>query len=197
MLTPVRSAQFRRDVKRAERRGKDMAKLRQLLLLLTRQSLSATYRDHPLHGKWMGFRDAHIGPDWLLVYRVVGDELQLAAYAAIGFVETFRTPATGAPIHVEMRLDGFSIGVATRATAADDHGQKPGSDAPPGEGRDIEIVLWCRGYRRRHRPPRPLRWPRRCARAPAQSDATGRKAASDWISRCANKRTSCTAEALV
>lgn len=34
MLTPVRSGQFRRDVKRAEKRGKDMSKLRQVLLLL-------------------------------------------------------------------------------------------------------------------------------------------------------------------
>ncbi|WP_348640742.1 type II toxin-antitoxin system YafQ family toxin [Mesorhizobium sp. B2-3-13] len=36
------------------------------------------YKDHPLKGDWKGFRDAHIEPDWLLIYRVVGDELQLA-----------------------------------------------------------------------------------------------------------------------
>lgn len=79
MLTPVRSAQFRRDVKRVEKRGKDLVKLRELLVLLMQRSdLPAKYRDHPLKGDWNGFRDAHIEPDWLLIYRIQGDELQLA-----------------------------------------------------------------------------------------------------------------------
>lgn len=79
MLTPVRSTQFRRDVKKAERRGKDMAKLRTLLLLLIdQQPLPAHYRDHPLKGAWSLYRDAHIEPDWLLIYRIAGNELQLA-----------------------------------------------------------------------------------------------------------------------
>ena len=79
MLTPVRSGQFRRDVRRVEKRGKDLAKLRHVLsLLLAGQDLPAQYRDHPLKGDWKGFRDAHIEPDWLLIYRIVGDELQLA-----------------------------------------------------------------------------------------------------------------------
>lgn len=79
MLTPVRSGQFRRDVKRAEKRGKDLGKLRSLLLLLLAgDELPAQFKDHPLKGDWKGFRDAHIEPDWLLIYRIVGDELQLA-----------------------------------------------------------------------------------------------------------------------
>lgn len=79
MLRPVVSGQFRRDVKRAEKRGKDMAKLRTMLALLcARAPLPARARDHPLKGDWAGFRDAHIEPDWLLIYRVEGDELQLA-----------------------------------------------------------------------------------------------------------------------
>lgn len=79
MLTPVRSGQFRRDVKRAEKRGKDLAKLRELLgLLLAGEALPAIYKDHPLKGDWKGYRDAHIEPDWLLIYRVAGDELHLA-----------------------------------------------------------------------------------------------------------------------
>ncbi len=60
-----------------------------------------------------------------------------AFYAQFGFVETFRTPASGAPRHVEMRLDGFTLGIATFEAAAADHGLKPS-----GEGRGIEIVLW-------------------------------------------------------
>ncbi|WP_258592295.1 type II toxin-antitoxin system YafQ family toxin [Mesorhizobium sp. AR07] len=79
MLTPVRSGQFRRDVKRAEKRGKDLGKLRELLgLLIAEDELPASYKDHPLKGDWKGYRDAHIEPDWLLIYRVAPDELQLA-----------------------------------------------------------------------------------------------------------------------
>ncbi|WP_205622672.1 type II toxin-antitoxin system YafQ family toxin, partial [Haliea salexigens] len=37
-----------------------------------------TYLDHPLRGDWKGYRDAHIEPDWLLLYRIEGDELHLA-----------------------------------------------------------------------------------------------------------------------
>ena len=79
MLTPVQSGRFKRDVRRVEKRGKDMAKLRAVLtLLIEEQPLPASYRDHPLRGDWVGFRDLHIEPDWLLLYRVEGGELQLA-----------------------------------------------------------------------------------------------------------------------
>ncbi|OLO10029.1 damage-inducible protein [Chromohalobacter japonicus] len=79
MLTPVRSSQFKRDVKRAVKRGKDMTKLKSLLGLLVAQApLSEEYQDHPLRGNWNGYRDAHIEPDWLLLYCVVEDELHLA-----------------------------------------------------------------------------------------------------------------------
>lgn len=79
MLTPVRSTQFKRDVKRAKKRGKDLSKLRTLLsLLIERKPLPASSFDHPLKGNWKGYRDVHIEPDWLLLYRVVGNELHLA-----------------------------------------------------------------------------------------------------------------------
>ena len=78
MLTPIRSSQFKRDVKRLQKRGKDMAKLRDLLGLLIEQApLPESCQDHPLRGNWNGYRDAHIEPDWLLLYRVDGDELYL------------------------------------------------------------------------------------------------------------------------
>jgi mRNA interferase YafQ len=54
----VRSGQFRRDVKRAQTRGKDMSKLRELiLLLLAGDGLPEMYKDHPLRGNWKGYRD--------------------------------------------------------------------------------------------------------------------------------------------
>jgi len=54
-------------------------KLKSLLSLLIHQTpLYETYQDHPLRGNWNGYRDAHIESDWLLLYRVDGEELQLA-----------------------------------------------------------------------------------------------------------------------
>ncbi|MBE7217893.1 MAG: type II toxin-antitoxin system YafQ family toxin [Caulobacteraceae bacterium] len=79
MLTPVTSGRFRRDVKAAERRGKDLEKLREAITRLAEQApLPAAYGDHPLKGVWSGYRDLHLEPDWLLLYRVSGDELLLA-----------------------------------------------------------------------------------------------------------------------
>ena len=79
MLVPQLSSRFKRDRRRVERRGKDIAKLRALMeLLLSEQPLPVHYRDHALHGSWYGFREAHIEPDWLLVYRQWRDEMQFA-----------------------------------------------------------------------------------------------------------------------
>ncbi|MCU7937277.1 MAG: type II toxin-antitoxin system YafQ family toxin [Candidatus Thiodiazotropha sp. (ex Dulcina madagascariensis)] len=79
MLSPVRSSQFKRDVKRPQKRGKDMTNLKVLLELLIEQgTIPGFYQDHPLRGNWNGYRDAHIEPDWLLLYRVEGEELHLA-----------------------------------------------------------------------------------------------------------------------
>jgi len=70
---------IQRDVRLAARRGKNMDKLKAvLLLLIEEQPLPARYKDHPLKGDRKGFRDLHIEPDWLLLYRVEGNELQLA-----------------------------------------------------------------------------------------------------------------------
>ena len=78
MLTPVRCAQFKRDVRKARARGKDLGKLRVLLeSLIDQEPLAARHRDHPLRGIWNRHREAHIEADWLLIYRVKGDELHL------------------------------------------------------------------------------------------------------------------------
>lgn len=60
-----------------------------------------------------------------------------AFYANLGFVETFRTPAAGEPVHIELTLDGFTLGIATIDAAREHHGLRS-----QGEGRWIEIVLW-------------------------------------------------------
>lgn len=74
MRRPDYSSQMKRDVRQAQKRGKDMAKLKVLLsLLIEGKLLPAIYLDHPLKGGWRGFRDAHIEPDWLLVYKITRD----------------------------------------------------------------------------------------------------------------------------
>jgi mRNA interferase YafQ len=78
MLDIVRSALFKRDVKLAEKRGKDMAKLRELILLpAEKKPLPLRYKDHPLSGEWKHHRDSHIEPDWLLLYKIDGNDLYL------------------------------------------------------------------------------------------------------------------------
>ena len=78
MLTPVRTSRFKKDVKLVKKRGKDIEKLKVVMSILIRQDrLPAAYRDHPLRGPWKNYREVHIEPDWLLIYRVNGDELNL------------------------------------------------------------------------------------------------------------------------
>jgi catechol 2,3-dioxygenase-like lactoylglutathione lyase family enzyme len=60
-------------------------------------------------------------------------------YRRTGFRETFRTPSDGIPIHVELELDGFKLGIASAASAAADHGLQLALDQP---GRGMEIALW-------------------------------------------------------
>ena len=56
-----------------------MAKLKAVILLLVEDApLEPRFRDHPLKGVWLGYRDLHIEPDWLLLYRVTETELRLA-----------------------------------------------------------------------------------------------------------------------
>ena len=78
MRIPIRGSKFRRDVKLAQRRGKDMSKLRVLILLLIEGTpLPPRYKDHPLSGDWEHHRDCHIEPDWLLLYKIDGNDLYL------------------------------------------------------------------------------------------------------------------------
>jgi mRNA interferase YafQ len=64
-----RTTQFKKDVKLAGKRGKDLEKLKAVLdLLIAGDELPAQCKDHPLRGNFAGSRDCHIEPDWLLIY---------------------------------------------------------------------------------------------------------------------------------
>lgn len=67
------------------------------------------------------------------------DDLPRAAafYLRLGFTETFRVPADGEPVHVDFVLNGYKLGIATAAAAAEDHGL-----APIAEGQRVAVILW-------------------------------------------------------
>ena len=64
------STQYRRDYKQAKKQGKDMSVLCEVIgLLANDEPLSEKHRDHALQGNWKGYRECHVTPDWLLVYK--------------------------------------------------------------------------------------------------------------------------------
>lgn len=72
------TTQFRKDYKLAIKRGLKIELLEQIVALLAAgQSLPEKNKDHALAGNWVGHRECHILPDWLLVYRVEDDVLVL------------------------------------------------------------------------------------------------------------------------
>ncbi len=81
MLSPIYSTSFKRDFKRAVKRGKDPEKIKQVVRILCAQTpLPPALHDHPLKGKYSGYRDCHVEPDLVLIYRVVQDQLQLICF---------------------------------------------------------------------------------------------------------------------
>ncbi|KFI90371.1 type II toxin-antitoxin system YafQ family toxin [Bifidobacterium ruminantium] len=81
MLKSVfRTTQFKKDFKVLLKKHYSPDKLRQAidaLMAQNKQLLSTKYRDHPLTGNWKGYREIHIEGDWLVIYRVEKQELQL------------------------------------------------------------------------------------------------------------------------
>ena len=77
-LDIVLSNRFKRDLRTAERRGYNFDLLDEVVnTLAERKTLPKKNQDHGLHGKYLGFRECHVAPDWLLIYRVKEKELEL------------------------------------------------------------------------------------------------------------------------
>ena len=78
MLDIVLSNQFKKDLKLASKRGYDLQVLNDVVdRLAAGEVLPAKNRDHELSGSFAGFRECHIQPDWLLIYRIDNNELML------------------------------------------------------------------------------------------------------------------------
>lgn len=74
MYKPSYTVQFSRDIKRLQKRGKDLEKLKPVLrVLISEERLDSLHRDHKLIGHYVGRRECHIESDWLLVYKIAND----------------------------------------------------------------------------------------------------------------------------
>jgi len=78
MFEIILSNRFKKDLKLAKKRGCDLEHLNRVIDQLARgEKLDSKYRDHELVGNYSGFRECHIEPDWLLIYRIEGTLLIL------------------------------------------------------------------------------------------------------------------------
>ncbi len=57
--------------------------------LIAEEALEINYKDHQLSGNWQGFKDCHIEPDWILIYKISVDTLFLER--TVSHSELFRT----------------------------------------------------------------------------------------------------------
>jgi mRNA interferase YafQ len=78
MYTVKPTTRFQKDVKLAVKRGYQLDLLTVVIKTLAAgEKLDESYQGHPLKGKYIGCRECHITPDWLLIYEIMGDELIL------------------------------------------------------------------------------------------------------------------------
>lgn len=84
------SAQFKKDLKRIKKQGRDISKLTMALQkLASGDQLPPAMRDHQLIGNYHEHRECHIEPDWLLIYRIDKNELVLTATRTSSHADLF------------------------------------------------------------------------------------------------------------
>ena len=78
MLKPSSSKQFNKDVKKQKKRGKDLGKIKIIMsLLVDEKKLPEKCVDHKLAGDYTGYRDCHIEPDWIVIYKINKSESEI------------------------------------------------------------------------------------------------------------------------
>ena len=78
MFNVIVSSQFKKDLKRASKRGKDINKIEVVVnVLQIGGNLEIRHRNHRLAGTWSLYWECHIEPDWLLIYQFTETELIL------------------------------------------------------------------------------------------------------------------------
>ena len=80
MLDIIYSSQFKKDFKKSRKLPlPDLKELFHVISILeNKKTLDVKYKYHSLVGNWFGFRECHLKADWLLIYQVKDDKLQLA-----------------------------------------------------------------------------------------------------------------------
>lgn len=74
----ILTGKFKKSLKLAKKRGCDISLMENVVDTLQQGlSLDQKYRDYELKGKYKGFRECHIQPDWLLIYLIENDVLTL------------------------------------------------------------------------------------------------------------------------
>jgi mRNA interferase YafQ len=74
----VYSTSFKKDFKKARKFPlSDLKTIFDIISSLESNTPAEKYRDHDLTGNWAGFRECHVKPDLLLIYRISNNELQL------------------------------------------------------------------------------------------------------------------------
>jgi len=72
------TAGFKKDYKLAKKQNKDIPKFQNIITQLAEgKKLDKQYRDHKLTGKYNNYRECHIEPDWLLIYKTDKDKIIL------------------------------------------------------------------------------------------------------------------------
>jgi len=84
------TSQYRKDIKRIKKQGLDLSLLDFVLeTLFAGKFLPPQYKDHALKGNYIGMRECHIQPDWLLIYSISNDKLVLTATRTGSHAELF------------------------------------------------------------------------------------------------------------
>lgn len=90
MLKVILSKRFKKDLKLAQKRGLDLRLLNDVVDLLAQEkALPESNKDHALAGKYAAFRECHIKPDWLLIYRVEEEALALMLFRTGSHADLF------------------------------------------------------------------------------------------------------------
>ena len=78
MLKVQYTSRFKKDYKLIKKRKYNIQKLKDVITVLCNcESLPQKFKDHELSGRYSGFRECHIEPDWLLIYKISDDTLIL------------------------------------------------------------------------------------------------------------------------
>ena len=81
MLDLYYTSQFKKDFKLAQKRHSDIKELSKVITLLQNQQiLPEEKKDHPLSGKYNGYRECHVKSDLLLIYKIKNQQLQLVLF---------------------------------------------------------------------------------------------------------------------